>query len=308
MKRALVPLVEYAESDEEDDKTIELEPSPKKRKLPPLSTSLMVPAPVDNPALHQGRTRTHPHVDGQHATHVYISLRVKKRSAMCQLLRDVLADAKKSVPSLKEILQLEGEDDASKNQELHVSLSRPIYLRAHQREDFKRDIKQIARRHKPQVFPLSFAVFSELINDERTRTFLTIEVGAGHHELKSLALALAPVLRLLHQKEYYEHPRFHASIAWALLDQGSRGQTGASSTCSATRQSVTCERDENAPHSTPDVQTDFPTIPHLPKELIPKLNEQYSATLSSTKVALFDVEEITVKIGKDIFSWRMMGL
>jgi hypothetical protein len=32
-------------------------------------------------------------------------------------------------------------------------------------------------------FVLSFAMLSELINDEKTRTFLTLEVGAGHHEV-----------------------------------------------------------------------------------------------------------------------------
>jgi len=33
-------------------------------------------------------------------------------------------------------------------------------------------------------FKVSFAVFSEMTNDERTRTFLTMEVGAGHHEVR----------------------------------------------------------------------------------------------------------------------------
>ena len=36
---------------------------------------------------------------------------------------------------------------------------------------------------EPNRFVISFAVLSELINDERTRTFLTMEVGAGHHEV-----------------------------------------------------------------------------------------------------------------------------
>ena len=32
-------------------------------------------------------------------------------------------------------------------------------------------------------FTASFATFSELINDERSRTFLTMEIGAGHREV-----------------------------------------------------------------------------------------------------------------------------
>ena len=32
-------------------------------------------------------------------------------------------------------------------------------------------------------FTASFATLSELVNDEKTRTFLTFEVGAGHDEV-----------------------------------------------------------------------------------------------------------------------------
>lgn len=35
----------------------------------------------------------------------------------------------------------------------------------------------------PPRFIVSFATLSELINDEKTRTFLTLEVGAGYHEV-----------------------------------------------------------------------------------------------------------------------------
>lgn len=32
-------------------------------------------------------------------------------------------------------------------------------------------------------FQVSFVTFSELHNDEHTRTFLTMEIGAGHHKV-----------------------------------------------------------------------------------------------------------------------------
>ncbi|THH21537.1 hypothetical protein EW146_g53 [Bondarzewia mesenterica] len=37
--------------------------------------------------------------------------------------------------------------------------------------------------------------------------------------LRALSDALWPLLRSLRQKPYYEHPRFYASLAWALLDR-----------------------------------------------------------------------------------------
>jgi hypothetical protein len=32
---------------------------------------------------------------------------------------------------------------------------------------------------------MSFTTFSELTNDERTRVFLAVEIGAGHHEVSN---------------------------------------------------------------------------------------------------------------------------
>lgn len=37
-------------------------------------------------------------------------------------------------------------------------------------------------------FTLSFTSFAELQNDEHTRTFLVMEIGAGHHEVRPLPL------------------------------------------------------------------------------------------------------------------------
>ncbi|KAF8635907.1 hypothetical protein AX15_000085 [Amanita polypyramis BW_CC] len=306
MKRALNPLVDYDASDDDDDDT-KLEkpgPPPKKKKLPALSSSMAVAAPIDNPELHQGRVRTHPHVDGQYATHIYIPLRLKPRSAVYQLLRDVIIDAKNVVPSLQEICEFGNEDSPSKGVELHVSLSRPIYLRAHQREDFKREVMEMSKRQKQ--FSISLTTFSELINDERTRTFLAVEIGAGHHELKSLTNVLTPILRLLRQKEYYEEPRFHASIAWALLDWNSPGATRAEGTISVPGSSEKFGSDENVlSMPEPNSSSIFPTIPRFPKDLISTLNERYSSALASTKGGLFAAEFITVKIGKEIFSRRL---
>ena len=134
---------------------------------------------------------------------------------MGRLLDDALRDAKELAPSLIDIGtqgaaekdgSIPGVGDVSKDKkkgcgerELHISLSRPTYLRAHQREDLKRAIKAVAKAHAPYVhgismryesnspgavrFKASFATFSELMNDEKTRTFLTLEVGAGHNEV-----------------------------------------------------------------------------------------------------------------------------
>jgi hypothetical protein len=116
------------------------------RKLPSLSPSLVTPVPIDNPAQHQGRVRTTPHVEGQYVAHIYVSLVVERESSLNKVLLDVLADARARVPTLKDLWST---GDLSKKPELHVSLSRPIYLRAHQRESLKSAVKNISRQFPP---------------------------------------------------------------------------------------------------------------------------------------------------------------
>ncbi|KAF9016281.1 hypothetical protein BDZ89DRAFT_962045 [Hymenopellis radicata] len=211
MSKRGASLVEYSSSDS-DDANGDSKSRPKRRsKTATLSSSLIVPAPIDNPALHQGRVRSTPHVDGQWASHVYVSLKLSRRSSLYTLLNEVIHTARCDVPTLN------GFWVAEKAVELHVSLSRPIFLRAYQREDLKCAVKGLADK-TARAFTLSFAAIAELTNDEKTRTFLAVEVGAGHEELVRLSDGLKPLLRHLRQKEYYDSPRYHASIAWALVN------------------------------------------------------------------------------------------
>ncbi|KAF9013362.1 hypothetical protein BDQ17DRAFT_1321214 [Cyathus striatus] len=254
MKRCLTALVDYEVSDEEES------PPPQRayprRKLPPLPSSLLSLAPIDNPALHQGRKRTTPHVE-------------------------------EMVPTLHEHWLV----DNSLHIELHVSLSRPIFLRAHQREELKRAVKHISRKNNK--FSLSFATFAELTNDEKTRTFLAMEAGAGHHEVGYRVKD--PTLQTIRQKEFYTEPRFHASIAWALLDREVNSSMIPSSPAVSHASAID-------PPITDD-SFKFPTILEFPQQLIPTLIERFGATLPVTSA--FDVDKIAVKIGKEVTSWLL---
>ncbi|KIK68077.1 hypothetical protein GYMLUDRAFT_155394 [Collybiopsis luxurians FD-317 M1] len=265
-------LVSYSSSDDES------QPQPKKKKLPSLSSSLQVPTPKDNPALHQGRLRTTPHVDGQWASHVYIPIRVEIHSGIYKVVMDALQAAKRLEPALHDFFGPE----AGKYFELHVSLSRPIYLRAHQRDDLKRFVRLLAE--KCSSFKISFTTFSVLTNDEQTRTFLALDVGSGHRELKRLSDDLSPFLSNLRQKTYYTEPKFHASIAWALLHQTETNDSLQQSQTSALFQTVTC----------------------LPDMLTALLNKQYAPAMSKSCCAS-DVQFLCARIGQDVFSWRCQG-
>ncbi|KAI0711660.1 hypothetical protein C8Q76DRAFT_769439 [Earliella scabrosa] len=329
MKRA--PLVEYPSSDDERDECQEdtpPPPPPKKRKLPSLSAHLLPDIPKDNPALHQGRRRTVPHVDGQFAAYVYVPVFLPKRSRLFKLLTRVFTAAKCDVPTLHPIGFSEDVMKSSESTgdlddesvELHLSLTRPTYLRAHQREEFKRAVQAVARsKHR---FSASFATLSELTNDERTRTFLTLEVGAGHDDFKALSDALTPTLRSIHQKEFYEEPRFHVSIAWALLDGSESSDStplpgisqprnppnaavrGTSSHLDAPLDDVA---NATADRGDPALGPTFRTIPSLPPSLIPRLRDEFCRELVLPGVGNFEAEEVHVQIGKEVRKWKLLA-
>jgi U6 snRNA phosphodiesterase len=137
------------------------------RKLPSLPPSLALQH-VDDPALHQGRIRTMPHVDGQFAAHIYVSLPLEPRSRIQQLVGDVLVCAMETVPTLHTSLYNAGVNNEVHMNilegELHISLSRPTYLHAHQREDLKRAVKSGTKRCSPCV-----CLFDRVILNARSR-------------------------------------------------------------------------------------------------------------------------------------------
>ena len=98
------------------------------------------------------------------------------------LLTSAIIRAKGIVPELQcDWINLESTqtEDKQENSELHISLTRPIYLRHYQREDLKRSIKAAAQSHSPLVL----AYFSRL----RARQ-LTIKLGSQRLSPRSLHL------------------------------------------------------------------------------------------------------------------------
>jgi hypothetical protein len=130
-------------------------------------------------------------------------------------------------------------------------------------------------------FAASFATLAALTNDERSRAFLTLEVGAGHDGLRALVDGLAPVAASLRQEAYYTRPRFHASVAWALLATPSTDSAPAA--------------DAHA----------FETIEDLPPDLLPALVDTFGTRLASSKVGGFEVDRVCVRIGKTISTFAL---
>ncbi|KAF8312331.1 hypothetical protein DL93DRAFT_2126061 [Clavulina sp. PMI_390] len=286
-----------------------------RRKLPSLSKALLDPkgkrsqstalacthsatAPIDNPSLHQGRTRSQPHVEGNWATHIYVLLKLSSshHPKLLKLLRRAVAAATRRVPQLHSFLDSSG-DQGGNETELHISLSRPLFIREHQKDLVKGAVKQSAS--SKSCFRASFASFTTFTNDDKTRAFLSVEIGAGHAECEELALGLNDVLDELRQQGYYAEPRFHASIAWALLCQ--------TSTPRAPLPSRTPSTSEPAPSTSKSDDTlgisPHPSITSFPDDLTNELENNFGDELR--RLGSFDVDVVSVKIGKLVTSWQL---
>ncbi|KAG0245884.1 poly(U)-specific 3'-to-5' RNA exonuclease [Mortierella sp. GBA43] len=200
-------------------------PKRTKTALPPLPSSLTElfkdrERPPDNPEKHQGRVRARPHIDGSWPVHVY--LEVKLSSELFDIVSTLTRTARKSVPGTVSLLQsIESLQDkkgipteattADDAVELHVSLTRPLYLQELHIGRFTSDVRNAFKNRKS----ISFSGVQSFSNDERTRSFLSLRVGSGHAEIQSLMEEMDVIAERYNQPKFYDDPQFHASFAWA---------------------------------------------------------------------------------------------
>lgn len=199
-------IADYDSSDEEEEQVKKVgvkrsltcqgshgEKSSKMPKLPAFFSTDPTPA-TNEKSQHKGKVRSVPHRVNSWATYVYFQVD--------------LAEDKQTI--LKHCVGLE------EIEQQHISLSRTIYLKMHELDSFVQNIRLILQ-HTPS-FDISFAQMAQLTNDEKTRTFVTLEVGSGYNELLHCVKRVDKVVKSFHQPEFYDPPRFHTSIAWSLKE------------------------------------------------------------------------------------------
>ncbi len=146
-------LVSYSGSSSSSENEEEIPPPPppvKKRRLPALASHLVPAVPLDDPSKHQGRTRATLHVEGQWAAHVYVSLVL--RGALRGIVERAVSIAKQEVAGVHLLGGTDEDpdpDSVAAVRELHVSLTRPFFLRTHQKEEMKRAVRDAAKAYPP---------------------------------------------------------------------------------------------------------------------------------------------------------------
>lgn len=211
------PLVGYSSSGSEDEAEAEAEagaggrprgqsPIPSQRLPVPDSVLHMFPGseegPEDDSAKHGGRVRTFPHERGNWATHVYIPYEV--REDFLDLLDALLLHAQTYVPRL---VRMEA---------FHLSLSQSVVLRHHWILPFVQALKdRLASCHRFCFTANRVKIYT---NQEKTRTFVGLEVTSGHTQFLDLVSEVDRVIEEFDLTTFYQDPSFHISLAWCVGD------------------------------------------------------------------------------------------
>lgn len=228
-------LASYGDSDSESDSSppVSIPPGsqlPSPLLPPPLSlltppNSLIAGTLDDLQTIQPPRVRSFPHVDGNYAVHVYIPVHIPQpaRKEASQFLKKVSSN----VPGLHvvdaDILLDNLLNDYQKlenialGREFHISLGRTVPVRVHQIDSMITMLRQKLQLQKR--YWIDFNKWEVFVNDDRTRTFLSIEVlTGGLSEITKQIQAVNEVYRLHNLPEFYKDPRPHISLAWALGD------------------------------------------------------------------------------------------
>ncbi|CAA7411098.1 unnamed protein product [Spirodela intermedia] len=192
------------------------------------------PPPVDlldlrssigySPPLQANRVRSFPHVEGNYALHVFIPVIIPPTRRK-QISSFVISIASK-VPNLfaidldvpLDILCKENEKiEQTLGMEFHISLGRTVPIKVHQIDSIVTMLLQ--RLQDQRQYWIEFSRWEVFVNDDQTRTFLSLEVdGAGLSEISRQIQIINDVYRLHGLPEFYKDPRPHISLAWALGD------------------------------------------------------------------------------------------
>ncbi|KAJ8537146.1 hypothetical protein K7X08_035547 [Anisodus acutangulus] len=175
------------------------------------------------PSSQVNRVRSFPHIEGNYALHVYIPVHIP--SATRKELASFLKKVTTLVPTLHAVdvdVSLSGmlKDEALLEKvvlgrEFHISLGRTAPLRVHQINSVVSMLCQKLQFQRRYL--IDFNKWEIFVNDDSTRTFMSLEVVAGGlAQIRKQIQAVNEVYKLHNLPEY--DPRPHISVAWALGD------------------------------------------------------------------------------------------
>ncbi|KYO27486.1 U6 snRNA phosphodiesterase isoform A [Alligator mississippiensis] len=157
---------------------------------------------VDDSTKHGGRVRNFPHVRGNWTTYVYMPYEASED--FLELLELLISHARTYAVSLAAM------------EEFHISLSQNVVLRYHWITPFVQSLKE----HLATAYRFFCTVDQVKVytNQNKTRTFVGLEVSSGHPQLLELVSGVDRVMEEFDLPTFYKNPSFHISLAWCVGD------------------------------------------------------------------------------------------
>ncbi|KAK7245633.1 hypothetical protein RIF29_40481 [Crotalaria pallida] len=171
------------------------------------------------------RVRSFPHVEGNYALHVYIPINISSPSKkeLATFLKKVSGwEPNLNVVDVDVPLNVLCKNDEKLEQvalgrEFHISLGRTVPIRVHQIDSVVSMLRQKLQTQHPYL--IDFIKWEVFVNDEHTRTFVSLEVVLGGLiEIRKQIEAVNAIYKLHNLPEFYKDPRPHISLAWAPGD------------------------------------------------------------------------------------------
>ncbi|KAK0143037.1 U6 snRNA phosphodiesterase [Merluccius polli] len=157
---------------------------------------------TEDTSLHDGRIRSFKHERGNWATYVYFPY----------------PPDEDFMELLEELLEVAGGHGVllTQQREFHLTVSQTVVLRHHWIQPFTQSLRSSLATCKRFVCSAgSLRVYS---NAERTRTFLGMEVSAGHAQLLEIMKMVDKTMTEFRLDTFYKEPSFHVSLAWCVGD------------------------------------------------------------------------------------------
>lgn len=165
--------------------------------------------------------------------HVYLPLPLDSCTRLESLLGKMRRFLDKERPDIHHLLSREADEerqDSGGEEELHISLTQPILVRAQERPTFVRIARDAlvsvpsSTHSTSSSLSLGFSRLVLLPSSTTARAFFALEVSQGHEQLQALSGRLDEQLRAAFRAREYRWPegtRWHASFAWcSTLEEG----------------------------------------------------------------------------------------
>ncbi|KAF4091114.1 hypothetical protein AMELA_G00033270 [Ameiurus melas] len=157
---------------------------------------------MDDRSQHGGRLRSFQHERGNWATYVYLPY--DPEDVFLEFLDELQVCAAARGVSL------------TRAEEFHISLSQTVVLRHHWIQPFVQSLRSALTTCRGFVcLADKLKVYS---NQEKTRTFLGMEISTGHTQLLEVVKSVDEVMEEFNLSTFYEDPSFHLTLAWCVGD------------------------------------------------------------------------------------------